>query len=78
LNGAHKLLVSADDVNMLGKRINTANGNTEVKKDVGLEANAEKKEAYEGVPKSFRTGPLERELQKMQLSASKCSCIAIL
>jgi hypothetical protein len=33
---------------------------------------------YEGVSKSFRTGRLERELQIVQLSATKCSCIAIL
>jgi hypothetical protein len=32
----------------------------------------------EGVSKSFRTGRLERELQMVQLSATKCSCIAIL
>jgi hypothetical protein len=33
---------------------------------------------YEGVPKSFRTGRLERELQMAQLSATRCSYIAIL
>jgi hypothetical protein len=33
---------------------------------------------YEGVSKSFRTGRLERELQMVQLSATMCSCIAIL
>jgi hypothetical protein len=33
---------------------------------------------YEGVSKSFRTGRLERELQIVQLSATRCSCIAIL
>jgi hypothetical protein len=33
---------------------------------------------YEGVIKSFRTGRLERELQMIQLSATRCSCIAIL
>jgi hypothetical protein len=32
----------------------------------------------EGVSKSFRTGTLERELQMVQLSATRCSCIAIL
>jgi hypothetical protein len=32
---------------------------------------------YEGVSKSFRTGRLERELQMVQLSATRCSCIAI-
>jgi hypothetical protein len=31
-----------------------------------------------GVSKSFRTGRLERELQMLQLSATRCSCIAIL
>jgi hypothetical protein len=33
---------------------------------------------YEGVSKSFRTGRLERELQMVQLSATRCSRIAIL
>jgi hypothetical protein len=33
---------------------------------------------YEGVSKSFRTGCLDRELQMVQLSATRCSCIAIL
>jgi hypothetical protein len=33
---------------------------------------------YEDISKSFRTGRLERELQMIQLSATRCSCIAIL
>jgi hypothetical protein len=33
---------------------------------------------YEDVSKSFGTGRLERELQMLQLSATRCSCIAIL
>jgi hypothetical protein len=33
---------------------------------------------YEGISKSFRTGRLERELQMIQLSATRCSYIAIL
>jgi hypothetical protein len=33
---------------------------------------------YEGVSISFRTGLLERELQMVQLSDTRCSCIAIL
>jgi hypothetical protein len=33
---------------------------------------------YEGVSKSFRSGRLERELQMVQLYATRCSCIAIL
>jgi hypothetical protein len=33
---------------------------------------------YEGVTKSFRTGRLVRELQMVQLSATRCNCIAIL
>jgi hypothetical protein len=33
---------------------------------------------YEGVSKSFWTGCLERELQMVELSATRCSCIAIL
>jgi hypothetical protein len=35
-------------------------------------------ELYEGVSKSFRTGLLERELQMAELSATRCSYIAIL
>jgi hypothetical protein len=35
-------------------------------------------ETYEGVSKSFRTDRLERELQMVQLYATKCSCIIIL
>jgi hypothetical protein len=38
----------------------------------------EYQEPYERVSKSFRTGRLERELQMVQLSATRCSCIAIL
>jgi hypothetical protein len=33
---------------------------------------------YEGVSKSFRTGRLERELQMVQLSATRCSYVTIL
>jgi hypothetical protein len=33
---------------------------------------------YDGVSKSFRTGRLERELEMVQLSPTRCSCIAIL
>jgi hypothetical protein len=33
---------------------------------------------YEGVSKNFRTGRLEVEMQMVQLSAARCSCIAIL
>jgi hypothetical protein len=36
------------------------------------------RELYEGVSKSFWTGRLDRELQMVQLSATMCSCIAIL
>jgi hypothetical protein len=38
----------------------------------------EKLVMYEGVSKSFRTGRLEGELQMVQLSATRCNCIAIL
>jgi hypothetical protein len=31
-----------------------------------------------GVSKSFRTGRLERELQMVQLSATRCSCITFM
>jgi hypothetical protein len=33
---------------------------------------------YEGISKIFQTGFLEEELQMVQLSAIRCSCIAIL
>jgi len=33
---------------------------------------------YKVVSKSFRTGHMERELQMVQLSATRCSCTAIL
>jgi hypothetical protein len=33
---------------------------------------------HQGVSKSFRSGRLERELQTVKLSATRCSCIAIL
>jgi hypothetical protein len=33
---------------------------------------------YEGVSISFRTGRLERELQIVEFSVTRCSCIAIL
>jgi hypothetical protein len=36
------------------------------------------KKLYKGVSKSFRTGRLERWLHVVQLSATRCSCVAIL
>jgi hypothetical protein len=36
------------------------------------------KAVYECVSKSFRTGRLERELQMVQLSATRCSCTLFL
>jgi hypothetical protein len=38
----------------------------------------DRRDVYDGVPKSFRTGRLVRELQMVLLSATRCSCIAIL
>jgi hypothetical protein len=46
LNGTHRLLVYADDVNLLSDSVNTIKENTEtlldVSRDIGLEINAEK------------------------------------
>jgi hypothetical protein len=32
---------------------------------------------YEGVPRSFRTGRLEREMQMVELSATRCSLVSL-
>jgi hypothetical protein len=46
LNGAHQLLAHADDVNLLGDKIDNINKNTETlidaSKEIGLEVNVEK------------------------------------
>jgi hypothetical protein len=46
LNGTHQLLAYADDVNLLGDKIDTINKNTEIltdaSKEVDLEVNIEK------------------------------------
>jgi hypothetical protein len=46
LNGAHQLLVYADDVNILGGSVNTVKENAEAlvvaAKEIGLEVNADK------------------------------------
>ena len=46
LNGAHKLLVYADDVNILGGSVHTVEKDTEAlvvaSKEIGLEVNADK------------------------------------
>jgi hypothetical protein len=47
--------------------------NLDIRKELSTQTNA-----YEDVSKSIRTGRLERELQLVQLSATVCSCIAIL
>jgi hypothetical protein len=36
------------------------------------------KNSYDSVTKSFRTGRLELELQMVQLSTARCSCITLL
>ena len=46
LNGTHQLLVNADDVNMLGRRVHTVKENAEALivsiKEIGLEVYADK------------------------------------
>jgi hypothetical protein len=46
LNGTHKLLICADNINLLDDNINTINKNTEApvgtNKEVGIEVNAKK------------------------------------
>jgi hypothetical protein len=81
LNMTHQLWIYAVDVTLLGDSINTIKENTETLleaiRDIGLEINAEKTK-YEGVSRSFRAGRLERELQMVQPSATRCSRNAIL
>jgi hypothetical protein len=50
----------------------------ELLRSLQVVGNFGKRKIHEGVFKSFRTGRLERELQMVQLSATRCSCIAIL
>jgi hypothetical protein len=45
---------------------------------VASQMNRTSDKVYEDVSKSVRTGRLERELQMVQLSATRCSCVAIL
>jgi hypothetical protein len=47
-------------------------------KPVDLTLNDEFSIKYEGVSRSFRTGRLERKLQLVELSATRCSCITVL
>jgi hypothetical protein len=51
-----------------------ANGSKKKKKKKRIRVSVA---VYEGVSKSFRTVRLERELQMVQISATRCSCIAI-
>jgi hypothetical protein len=59
LNGAHWLLVYADEVNILGENINTIKKNTEAllrdSKEVGPEVNVEKTKCVFVLPPEFRT-----------------------
>jgi hypothetical protein len=43
-----------------------------------LAPSSQTRSIYDGISKSFRTGRLERELQMVQLSATRCNSIAIL
>jgi hypothetical protein len=52
---------------------------SKVQENTGLELNrTHQLLVYKGVSKSFQTGRLVRELQMVQLSATRCSCITIL
>jgi len=42
LNGTHQLLVSADDVNIVGDSINTIRKNKGANREAGIEVSAEK------------------------------------
>jgi hypothetical protein len=53
-------------------------GLTDIEKGFCTQEDSSQRGTYESVSKSFRTGRLERELQMVQLSATRCSCIAIL
>jgi hypothetical protein len=59
LNGTHRLLVYADDVNLLGDSVNTIKENTqtllEVSRDIGLEINIEKTK-YMIMPRHLNSG----------------------
>jgi hypothetical protein len=58
LNGTHQLLVFADDVNILGRRVHTINANAEAlmvaSKETGLEVNAEKLSTWSGLEISLQ------------------------
>jgi hypothetical protein len=64
-----------DSWNCLGKAIWQCKLTTEPQ---SINCRTFKYTVYEGVSKSFRTGRLHWELQVVQLSATRCSCITIL
>jgi hypothetical protein len=63
-------LYSCDNVQAVAKKVFQGSAAVVSKSSGGI--------SYEDVSESFQTGRLERELQMVQLSAIRCSCIAIL
>jgi len=62
---------------MVGNRPRTINYLSFLTLGFGEARYSEEMKEYESVSKSFRTGRLEGELQVVQPSATRCSCIAI-
>jgi hypothetical protein len=73
MKNVHKMLVGKPEGNRPLARLRLSRED-----DIKSDLKDIRCEMHEGVSKSFWTGCLERELQMVQLSATRCSCIAIL